>query len=194
MTKRSIAPQRGFFPQPVYLIGCFNEDGRPNFTLKTWITCASTKPPIIMFTAGDAHQGTKETAKRVLETGVFSASLVTISMIELADYCGITSGYQTDKVTDTGVAWSRGAVLDVPVLDDSPWVYECAVVKTLDIGNGTVYFGEIKNILVDDGIPDATRGKVDVSSLSPAVYAPMKYFSLGPQVYAVGDSLLLSLR
>lgn len=46
------------------------------------------------------------------------------------------------------------------------------------IGNGTVYFGEIKNILVDEGIPDATRGKVDVSWLNPAIYAPITKYEV----------------
>lgn len=189
MSKHSVSPLRGFFPQPVYLIGCFKEDGRPNFTLKTWITFAAAEPPTVLFVAGDTRREKKKTADRVLETGVFSANLVTVPMLEYADYCGVTSGYHTDKCADAGIAWSRGAVLDVPVLDDSPWVYECQVVRTVDSGSGTVYFGEVRNMLVGDQIPDPQWGKVDVGALNPAVYAPGRYYALGEQVRSVGDSL-----
>ncbi|MDI6870167.1 MAG: FAD-linked oxidase C-terminal domain-containing protein [Bacillota bacterium] len=57
-------------------------------------------------------------------------------MLECADYCGVTSGYHTNKCADAGIAWSRGAVLDVPVLDDSPYCMEDITVpvsRTADI-------------------------------------------------------------
>jgi len=41
MGKYSLSPQRGFFPQPTYLIGTYKEDGNPNFALITWITFCS---------------------------------------------------------------------------------------------------------------------------------------------------------
>lgn len=72
-------------------------------------------------------------------------------MLECADYCGVTSGYQTDKRADAGIAWSRGAVLEVPVLDDSPWIFECQVVQTVNVGDGTICVGEIRNILSTNG-------------------------------------------
>ncbi len=32
-------------------------------------------------------------------------------------------------MTKRSLAPQRGVVLDVPVLDDSPWVYECRVIR-----------------------------------------------------------------
>lgn len=187
MTKRAIPPQRGFFPQPAYLMGCFQEDGKPNFTLVTWTTFCSTEPPTLMFTSGNAHR--KKTPTRILKTGLFSANLVTVSMVEQADYCGMTSAYKTDKCADASLSWVRGSALDVPVLVDSPWVFECKVVKTVEIGNGTVFFGEVKNILADERIPDTSYGKVDLLALHPVIYAPTRYYSVGGQIYTVGESL-----
>lgn len=64
MSKRSVPPQRGFFPQPAYLIGCFREDGTPTFTLTTWVTYAAAEPPTLLFTARNAGQGRLTTAGR----------------------------------------------------------------------------------------------------------------------------------
>ena len=38
MGKYSLLPQRGFYPQPAYLIGTYKEDVNPNFALITWIS------------------------------------------------------------------------------------------------------------------------------------------------------------
>ena len=73
MKKRSLKPQRGFFPQPSYLIGTFKDDNTPNFALITMITFCSIEPPMLMF----ASRGRKLTRKLVEEKGVFSANLVT---------------------------------------------------------------------------------------------------------------------
>lgn len=184
MARRSIAPQRGFFPQPAYVIGAFRDDGEPNFTLITWITFCSVSPPTVMF----ASRGEKMTPTLVVKTRAFSANLVTTGMVQMADYFGNTSGYQTSKCADTGVAWSRGSVLDVPVLDDSPWVFECALVNTVHQSGSRVFFGEVKNILIDHRVPDPTYGKVDMGLLDPVVYAPVHYYAVGHRVATVGDA------
>ncbi len=184
MPKRSLAPQRGFFPQPAYLIGAFKDDGTPNFTLITLVTFCSVEPPILAF----ATRGDKLTPGLAREKGLFSANLVTAKMMHLADFCGTTSGATHDKCAETGAAWARGAVLDVPVLDESPWVFECALVDTIRQGDGTIYFGEVRNILVDGMIRETAYGRVDLATLDPLIYAPGHYYALGPCVGRVGDS------
>lgn len=49
MNKHSIPPQRGFFPQPVYIVGALASNGQPNFTLITWLTFCSVTPQLLMF-------------------------------------------------------------------------------------------------------------------------------------------------
>ncbi len=184
MSKRSIAPQRGFFPQPVYLIGAFKQDGAPTFTLITWLTFCSVNPPVLMFSSSLA----KATPALVEKGRVFSANLVTTEMLGPADYFGATSGHKTDKVGDTGVAWKPGEVLEVPVLGDSPWVFECTLLETHRVFSNTVFFGEVKNIMVDDRIQDVSYGKVDMADLDPAIYAPTRYYSVGTRLAEVGFS------
>ncbi len=99
MQKRSLAPQRGFFPQPSYLIGTFKDDGTPNFALITWITFCSDNPPTIMF----ASRGKKLTRELVEKKGIFSVNLVTTKMMYMADYFGNTSGYEKNKCEDIGI-------------------------------------------------------------------------------------------
>jgi flavin reductase (DIM6/NTAB) family NADH-FMN oxidoreductase RutF len=109
-------------------------------------------------------------------------------MMDIADYFGIQSGYSTDKCEVTNVCYSKGETLNVPVIDKSPWVYECELYKSIEIGEGAIYIGEIKNILVDEKIPDTAYGKIDMINIDPLIYSPGGYYSLGKKVGNVGDS------
>ncbi|MBE6011441.1 MAG: flavin reductase family protein [Lachnospiraceae bacterium] len=184
MQKHSLAPQRGFFPQPSYLIGTFKDDGAPNFALITWITFCSANPPMLMF----ASRGRKLTRELVEKNGVFSANLVTTKMMYLADYFGNTSGYERNKCEDIGVNYTKGNVLRIPVLEESPWVYECELVETIRNNDGCIYIGKVKNILVDEAVEDISYGRIDMISMDPLIYAPGQYYNLSSSVGSVGYS------
>jgi flavin reductase (DIM6/NTAB) family NADH-FMN oxidoreductase RutF len=187
--RHAVPPTTYSFPCSVQLVGVYREDGRPTFSMHTWMTTASCEPPTLMFSVYAARRGVKKTSDSILRSGVFSVNLITQAMLHDADYCGQTSGYKTDKVADRGLAWSPGALLDVPVLDGSPWVYECRLVDTKDVGECTVLFGRVEHLTVDASIADASFGKVDVPTLDLAVYSTPAYYGLGERVYGEGDSV-----
>ena len=68
----------------------------------------------------------------------------------LADYCGTAAGYAQGKM-DVPFAWEKGAVLDVPVLSDSPVSFELEVEKLLpmDENDDVVLLCKMKNVLMD---------------------------------------------
>jgi flavin reductase (DIM6/NTAB) family NADH-FMN oxidoreductase RutF len=184
MSKHSILPQRGFFPQPVYLVGTYKEDGKPNFALITFVTFCSVEPPMLMF----ASRGKKVTREQVEKNRMFSVNLVTTEMMDIADYFGTQSGFSKDKCEAVKVNYARGEVVNAPVLDISPWIYECILVDTIQLEGGVIYIGEIKNILVDEKIKDITYGKIDLINVDPLIYAPGGYYNLGKRVGNVGES------
>jgi flavin reductase (DIM6/NTAB) family NADH-FMN oxidoreductase RutF len=169
----------------VYVIGAAGEDGTPRFTLITWITCCGVEPVTLMFSSLNE----KETPSSALRTGSFSANLVSAGMVDAADYFGNTSGHHTRKDIDTGVRWALGPATGAPVLENSPWVFECSLVCTKEIAGNTLFFGEVKNILVREDLTETGYGRLDVPLLNPAVYAPPTYYSLGKPIFRVGESL-----
>lgn len=184
MSKRSIQPQRGFFPQPCYLIGTYKEDNKPNFALITFVTFCSIEPPMLMF----ASRGKKVTREQVEKNRMFSVNLVTTEMKDIADYFGNQSGFYADKCEVVNINCLKGKVLNVPILELSPWIYECMLVDMIQIGDGTIYIGEVKNIVVDDIISDTAYGKLDMINVDPLIYAPGGYYCLGRRIGNVGES------
>ena len=172
MDKKSYEPQRGFFPAPMYLIGCYIDEATPNFTLITRIELFSVEPPMLLFSS----DGEKMVRELVVQKRAFSASLVTAGMALMADYCANTSGYDLNKAAEFGIEFSKGHLLNVPVINKSPFVYECSLADTIDYGVNTIYIGKIENILVDENI--------DLDSVNPSVFDPLvhargNYFRLG---------------
>ena len=183
--RRSVDPIYSMCVQPSFLIGTSNEDGTANFAPITWVS--------VTHEAGDGYLlvismfGTKMTKQNVLRTGIFSANLVSTDMLSLMDYFG--SRHAKDGKKD-GIDYtvSRGQVLDVPVLDQSRWVYECEVSQKLDTGDSTTFFCPIRNIQMDERLVCKDTFDVDLTVLDPVIYSG-KYHSLGKVLGDIGDFL-----
>ena len=78
--------------------------------------------------------------------------------------------------------------MDVPVLDESRWVYECEVEKTVETGDSTTFFCRIRNIQMDERLVCRDTFDVDLTVLDPVIYSG-KYHSLGKLLGAIGDYL-----
>ena len=183
--RKSVEPVFSMCVQPSFIIGTNNEDGTANFAPITWVSVTHEK--------GDGYLlvismfGTKRTKQNVLRTKVFSANLVSTDMLPLMDYFGSRHGRDGQK---DGVEYeiSRGEVLDVPVLEQSRWVYECEVARTVETGDSTTFFCPIRNIQMDERLSCKDIFDVDLTVLDPVIYSG-KYHSLGKLLGSIGDFL-----
>ena len=183
MKRKSIGPGLSLCVQPAFIIGTRNEDGSCNFAPITWVsvTCAGGDEywlVVSMF-------GTKMTKRNVKRTGLLSANVVNTAMLPLMDYFG-THSAKNGKKDGIPYSVSRGETLDVPVLDASPWVYECEVVQTVETGESTTFFCRIRNIQIDETLEIPDPFHVDLTKLDPVVYSGM-YHSVGKLLGQIGD-------
>lgn len=183
MKRKSVEPIYSMCVQPSFIIGTNNEDGSYNFAPITWISATHEE--------GDGYLlvismfGTKRTKQNVIRTGLFSANLVSTKMLPLMDYFG-TKHAKDGKKNDMPYNVSRGAVLDVPTLDESPWVYECEVARSVETGDSTTFFCHIKNIQIDERLSPRDIFDIDLTMLDPVIYSG-KYHSLGKLLGEIGD-------
>lgn len=171
-----------FSPQPMYMIGTNNPDGSPNFCIITWLGFSADNGPCLIMTIG----GRKLTADNILRDGRFSANMITEDNLWLADYFGTTHGEKRKK-TDLPYSVSRGRKADVPVLDQSPWVYECEVVRHLALDGANLFLARIVNIRIDEALKDMDMQHIDLSVIRPAIYSPYQYFSVGSKLGEMGE-------
>ena len=81
---------------------------------------------------------------------------------------------------------SRGEVVDVPTLDQSRWVYECEVARSVETGDSTTFLCHIRNIQIDERLNCEDIFDVDLTVLDPVIYSG-RYHSLGKMLGKIGD-------
>ncbi|MFQ5442158.1 MAG: flavin reductase family protein [Thermodesulfobacteriota bacterium] len=109
---------------------------RVNAMTAAWVSRASFIPPLVTIAVGK----TRFSHHMIEESGVFAVNALGQGGIETAKHFGLKSGADTDKFEgidyDTKVTGSpiiRGALA---------WV-DCKVYSTLDVGDHTLFVGEI---------------------------------------------------
>ena len=173
------------YPQPVLIIGTYNDDGSVNVMNAAWGG------------VGDDHQvflclsPEHRTVKNILKRRAFTVSFATEDTVEAADYVGIVSGNDTpDKFEKSGLHAEKSAYVDAPVLTDFPVSMECELESYEDVHCHC--FGNILNTSVDESV--LTDGKVDPAKLKAIAFdiAGGNYLSLGgifAKAFSVGKAL-----
>lgn len=182
MDKISISPEWVFSPQPMYIIGTKNEDGTPNFCIITWLGFSFDNCPHLMMTVG----GSKLTKTNIIREKKFSANLITEDNLWLADYFGNTNGEDGLK-NSVQYRYQQGKLIDVPIIDECHWAYECKVTRIIELSGAHLFLAEIKNIKIDKEYENMDMKKIDLTKIRPAVYAPYNYFSIGDKLGEMGD-------
>ena len=181
MEHTDMQPGFVFSPQPMYMIGTNNEDGTPNFCIITWLGFSADAGPCLMMTIG----GPKLTKTNILREGRFSASLITEDTLWLADYFGTVRGEDRPKTDAYTVL--RGHRADVPLIGESPWIYECEVSRHIPLDGADLFIARIVNIRIGRALQDMDMRRIDLTRLRPAVYSPYQYFSIGEKLGEPGQ-------
>ena len=183
MKRRSVGTGLSMCVQPAFIIGTYNVDGTHNFAPITWVsvTCEKGSDYLLVI----SMFGTKVTKQNVIRTGRLSVCLVSRNMLPLMDYLG-THSAKDGRKDALSYAVSRGEKADVPVLDESPWVYECEVAQSVETGESTTFFCRILNIQTDERLDISDPFGIDLTKLDPVIYSGM-YHSIGENLGGIGN-------
>lgn len=169
-------------PQPVLIIGTYDENGKPNAMNAAW--GITTDFQEITISLGD-HKTTDNLKARK----AFTVSMGTEDQVVPCDYVGIESGRDTEnKFEKAGFHATKSEFVDAPLIDELPMALECKV-KSFENG---ILIGEIVNVSADESV--VTDGKVDLKKLKPIAFDPCNnaYVALGEKVgNAFADGLEL---
>lgn len=161
------------YPEPVLIIGTYDEDGVPNAMNAAWGGIHNDDE--IYICLSDDHK----TVKNLLNRGAFTVSFGTVNMLDACDYVGIVSGNDVkDKFTKAGFTAMKSEFVDAPLINELKMSIEC-VVKSY---SNEELIGRIVNVSVDEDV--MTDGKVDISKLRPIIYDGLNrdYIEFGKKV------------
>ncbi len=146
-----------FAPQPVLIVGSYNEDGTPNAMNVAW---GITSDYYVVELNLSKHKSTENIKQRK----AFTVAFANKENMEKADYVGIVSGNKVpDKIKKAGLNVEKGSTVDAPVFTDFPVTLECKLKEFIDNPDGIVVRGTIENVKVredmldKDGNPDVLK-------------------------------------
>jgi flavin reductase (DIM6/NTAB) family NADH-FMN oxidoreductase RutF len=165
--KKSIGARTFVLPTPVWIIGSYDKEGRPNVMVVAWGGICCSKPPCV----GIALRKATYTYGNIIERKAFTVNVPSEKYAKEADYFGIVSGRDTDKFSDTGLTPVRSTVVDAPCIKEFPLVLECNVIHANEIGLHTHFVGEILDVKADESVV-GEGGLPDIEKVNPLIYSP----------------------
>lgn len=164
------------YPQPVFIIGTYDEDGTPDAMNAAWGGISEATELSICLSP--EHK----TVKNILAKGAFTVSMATAAQVVACDYVGIVSANDVpDKLEKAGFHTTKAEFVDAPVIDELPMALECKLISYDEASCRLV--GEIVNVSADESVLDE-NGKIDPDKLRPIIFDPINnaYLKLGEKV------------
>ena len=168
---------------PTVLVGA-NVRGAPNYMAVAWYSTACMSPPMVVV----AINHTRYTLEGIEENKSFSVNIPSTHEIEVTDYCGITSGKNSDKTKIFTTFY--GTLGTAPMIQECPLAIECRLFTTVDCGSHVLCVGEIANTYANSDV--LTGDTPDVRKIDPIVYINSKYYRMGDYLadaFSVGKNL-----
>lgn len=174
--RKNFGPQSAVYPEPVFIIATYDENGHPDAINAAWGGINDTNE------IGLCLSAEHKTVKNLLATGAFTVSMGDVAHVIACDYLGITSGNDVpDKLKIAGLSVTKSDFVNAPVINELPMAVECRL-KSYDPESGHLV-GEIVNVSIEESAltPDGT---VDVAKIAPICYDPFHhaYLALGEKV------------
>lgn len=170
----------GFFTQQVMLIGTYDPDGKERFCPISWVSYTWGPPPCLVVSIWS----TKRTKDNIVRTGLFSATVLTQDLLPLSEQFN-RGTYKKELFDNLQYTVVKGKTLDVPLLENAKYTFECKVISTTEIGETMTLFGEIMHINIAEEI--ANMDFFDLRKIRPVIYSPDNYFAVGEHLGKIGD-------
>lgn len=164
------------YPQPVFIIATYGEDGTPDAMNAAWGGISDDKQISMCLSPGH------KTVANILARGAFTVSMADAVHVAECDYVGIESANKVpDKLAKAGFHTEKAEHVDAPVIAELPMAVECRLVSYDKETCRLV--GEIVNVSADEKILDE-NGKIDPAKLELIVFDPVNnaYLKLGEKV------------
>ena len=175
MSRKDFGAKPLSYPQPVWIIATYDENGVPNAMNAAWGGISEEKEISVCLSPGH------KTCRNFAATGAFTVSMADAAHVAACDYVGIASGNQTpDKFARAGFTATGSALVNAPIINELAVCLECRVIS-FDT-DSCILKGEIVNVSVDEAA--LTDGKVDVAKVAPICFDPFNraYHVLGEKV------------
>jgi len=187
--KRSLGRKTLILPSPTWVVGTYDANGVANAMTAAWGGICCSKPPSVCVSLREATY----TYGAIVAREAFTVNVPSADQVQLADYLGVASGRDADKLAVAGLTAVRAEHVDAPRIDDFPLSLECALIHTVEIGLHTLFVGEIRDVVADESILNE-KGRPSIEKLNPPIFSTGEaaYYDIGAPLgpaFEIGKTL-----
>lgn len=162
-------------------------NGRPTFMALAWLTRVNFKPALFSIAVNKGH-ATHDAI--INESGEFSLSMPSTSMMELTDYTGLVSAKKTDKSELFELFYGKLAA--APMIQECPLTLAFTLHTTIDLPTNSIFIGELVESWCEES--SLKNGKPDMKMIDPFLLTmpDNQYWSMGEKIgdaWSAGKSL-----
>lgn len=175
------SPWAALFPCPVVLVTCVDSEGRPNIITLAWAGTVCSDPP----TLGLGIRPYRYSYQLIEDAGEFVVNIPTVDILKETDYCGMVSGKDVNKFSETGLTSEPALKVKPPLIQECPVNIECVLKKKIPLGVHHLFLGEIVSVHLDKNVLNEEE-KLDFNKIAPFVYNQGEYWSLNKKIGTYG--------
>ena len=187
--KESLGPKTIVYPTPVFVVGTYDKEGKPNAMTAAWGGICCSKPPCVAVSLRKATY----TYWNIVEREAFTINIPSEAHLRVADYFGMASGKTEDKMATAGLQPVKSNLVDAPYIEEFLLVLECKLLHTVEIGLHTQFIGAILDVKADTSVL-VEKGTPDIEKVKAVLFAPesRKYYGIGEflgDAYSIGKGI-----
>jgi flavin reductase (DIM6/NTAB) family NADH-FMN oxidoreductase RutF len=183
--KMTWKPGTVLHPLPVVLVGCGRIGADANLITLAWTGIVCSEPPMLSISV----RPERHSHALIRKYEVFSVNLPSASQAAVVDWCGVKSGREVDKFSQTGLTPLAGPQTGAPLVAECPVCLECRVKDCRSLGSHDLFLAEIVAVYADEALLDARTKAFSLVRSAPLCYAHGSYYELGRYLGFFGFSV-----
>lgn len=181
MSKKELKLHAVVSPTETVIVSAFDENGKAEACTLAFYMVSSHIPPCVTIAINATQR--RKTLAAMLQTKAFVLGIPGIAQVKEADYLGVESGYNTDKLANIGYTTTEAKTVHAPIINELPLSLECEIVHTVTVGSHMQVTGEVKRIIAEESIL-TDKDRIDLGKLKPIIYdeEQVQYLSVGGKI------------
>lgn len=163
--RRDFGSKPWCFPQPVFIIAAYDENGNPDAMNCAWGGISEYDE--ISFCLSPGHR----TVKNILSRKDFTVSPGTVDTVKECDFVGMVSGNDfPDKLARSGFSVEAAPHVDAPMISELPMAIECRLLSYDK--DSCLMRAKIVNICAQEDVLDE-NGRISLGKIRPISLDPI---------------------
>lgn len=189
MAFKSLGSKPAASPTPTWIVATYDKEGRADAMTAAWCGIANSNPASVIV----ALQPVRYTYENILEKREFTICIPSEKYAKEADYFGLVSGRDVDKIQKAGLTAKRAENVNAPYIEEFPMYLECKLTDRMNLGSHFVLIGKIVDVKADESILDH-KDSIEIQKLKPIIYSPTdrNYYKVGEEIgkaFSIGKEI-----